>query len=126
MTLQIDRTVSWRKGAVRSAGKPRSKIYELHDVRAYAVTLDYFPAEDRLHVGYSIGRPLIPEPWLVAEKDPIEGLWLDPRVPVDYLLLDVPIARKFLNPLRREGAEKTAEAAADRFIQMLRELDSLI
>ena len=125
MTLQIDRTVSWRKGAVRSAGRPRSKIYELHDVRAYAVTLDYFPAEDRLHVGYSIGRPLIPEPWLVAEEDPLEGLWLDPRVPVDYLLADVPIARKFLRPLFTPERE-VADAAVGRFLGMLKELDSLI
>lgn len=126
MTLAIDRTVKWRKGLVRAAGKPRSEVYALHDVRAYAVTLDYFPAEDRLRVGYSIGNPLIPEPWLVAEEDPLEGLWLDPRVPAGYLLQDVPIARKFLNPMRREGAERTAEEAVDRFIQMLRELDSLI
>ena len=125
MTLQIDRTVSWRKGAVRSAGRPRSKIYELHDVRAYAVTLDYFPAEDRLRVGYSIGRPLIPEPWLVAEEDPLEGLWLDPRVPVDYLLADVPIARKFLRPLFTPERE-VADAAVGRFLEMLKELDSLI
>ena len=125
MTLQIDRTVPWRKGTVRSAGRPRSKIYELHDVRAYAVTLDYFPAEDRLHVGYSIGRPLIPEPWLVAEEDPLEGLWLDPRVPVDYLLADVPIARKFLRPLFTPERE-VADAAVGRFLEMLKELDSLI
>lgn len=126
MTLAIDRTVKWRKGLVRAAGKPRSEIYKLHDVRAYAVTLDYFPPEDRLRVGYSIGRPLIPEAWLVAEEDPLEGLWIDPRVPVDYLLRDVPIAQQFLNPTRRNGAEKTAIEAVDRFIQMLRELDSLI
>ena len=125
MTLQIDRTAPWRKGTVRSAGRPRSKIYELHDVRAYAVTLDYFPAEDRLHVGYSIGRPLIPEPWLVAEEDPLEGLWLDPRVPVDYLLADVPIARKFLRPLFTPERE-VADAAVGRFLEMLKELDSLI
>lgn len=126
MTPAIDRTVKWRRGLVRSAGRPRSEIYKLHDVRAYAVTLDYFPAEDRLRVGYSIGNPLIPEPWIVAEEDPLEGLWIDPRVPVDCLLLDVPIAQKFLNPARRNGVEKTAVEAVDRFLGMLKELDDLI
>ena len=76
--IRADRTVPWKRGTVRSAGRPRSAIYQFRDVRAYAVTLDYFPDEDRIFIGYSIGRPLIPEPWMVAEEDPLEGLWLDP------------------------------------------------
>lgn len=120
------RAVTFRRGAVRAAGKPRSKIYAHSACRAYAVTLDYFPQEDRLSVGYSVGRPLIPGPWLVAEEDPLEGLWLDPSVPVGYLLQDVPVALQFLNPIRREGPERAAEQAVHRFLEMLKELDSLI
>lgn len=126
MTVEVHRRLRSRRGAVRSAGRPRSKIYDFEDVRAYAVTMDYYPTEDRLLIGYSIGRPLIPEPWLVVEEDPLDGLWLDPQVPVDYLLADIPIAQKFLNPMRREGVEKTAIEATDRLLGMLKELNSLI
>lgn len=126
MTVEVHRRLRSRRGAIRSAGKPRSPIYRFEDVKAYAVTMDYYPSEDRLLIGYSIGRPLIPEPWLVVEEDPLDGLWLDPQVPVDYLLADIPIAQKFLNPMRREGAEKTAIEAVDRLLKMLRELDDLL
>ena len=126
MTVEAHRRLRSRRGAIRSAGKPRSPIYEYLDLRAYAVTMDYYPAEDRILIGYSIGRPLIPEPWLVVEEDPLEGLWRDPQVPIEYLLADIPIAQKFLNPMRREGAERTAIEATDRLLGMLRELDDLL
>lgn len=126
MIIEAPRRLRHHRGAVRSAGKPRSPIYRFRDLRAYAVTLDYYPPEDRLLVGYSVGRPLIPEPWLVLEEDPLDGLWLDPQVPVDYLLADIPIAQKYLNPARREGVEKAAVAAVDRLLEMLKELNSLI
>ena len=124
--IRADRTVPWKRGTVRSAGRPRSAIYQFRDVRAYAVTLDYFPDEDRIFIGYSIGRPLIPEPWMVAEEDPLEGLWLDPQVPVGYLIEDIPVAIQFLNPMRKNGVEKTAVAAGERLLAMLKDLDTLI
>ena len=126
MTIEVHRRLRSRRGAIRSAGRPRSKIYDLDDVRAYAVTMDYYPTEDRILIGYSIGRPLIPEPWLVVEEDPLEGLWLDPQVPVGYLIEDIPVAIQFLNPMRKNGVEKTAVAAGERLLSMLKDLDSLI
>ena len=126
MTIEVHRRLRSRRGAIRSAGRPRSKIYDLDDVRAYAVTMDYYPTEDRILIGYSIGRPLIPEPWLVVEEDPLEGLWLDPQVPVGYLIEDIPVAIQFLNPMRKNGVEKTAGEAVDRLLEMLKDLDSLI
>lgn len=114
------------KARVRSAGKPRSGIFDRHDLRPYAICLDYFPSEDRLVVSYSVGRPLIPGPWKVAEEDPLEGLWTDPDASVADLLVDVPIARKFLNPIRRAGDEAASVEATDRLLALLRELDELL
>lgn len=121
------RRVPYAPDHVRSAGRPRSNCRQVLPVaEVYSVTLSYAPLEDRLLVGYSVGDPVIPEAWVVAEEDPINGLSLDPRAPVGCLLQDVPVARKFLNPLRRGGAEARAVEAVDRFLGMLRELDDLL
>ena len=126
MTLQIDRTLKWRRGAVRASGKPRSPVYEFEGMRAYAVMVDYFPTEDRLRVGYSVGLPIVPRPWLVVEEDPLDGLWLDDRLPVEYLIQDIPVAQRFLGFLVRTPEEKAAAAAVERLVGMLKDLDSLI